>query len=378
MVIGGALLLSGCEKQAAAPPAAPPPKDVEIVQIGTTDVPVVSEFVGRTASSQRVEIRARVNGFLDEITYTEGDFVDEGDTLFVIDREPFEARLRAAKAEVSQHQARLDNANALLARVEPLAEAQAVAQKELDDALGEMRSAAAAVEEAAAGVYEAELNLGYTTISSPVAGLTSFATQREGAYLDTTSGPLTYVARIDPIWVEFSIAETQILNSEAASRSGQVVFPEEGAFEVEIILADGKSHPERGTITFADASVSDQTGTVLIRAVLPNPENMLRPGQFVRIRLHGAYRPGAVVVPQRGVHQGSKGPYAWVVNAQGQAEQRPIDLGPWSEESGWIVESGLRKGDRLIVNGSVGLRPGQPVSIVGIAGMQPLQEDAGQ
>lgn len=357
----------GCDR--APPPVAgpPPSREVEIVQVSPKDLPVEFEFVGRTASSQRVEIRARVSGYLDSIEYAEGEFVEEGQVLFRIDPAPFESRLRAASAELSQQQARLENAQALLDRIEPLVAADAVAEKELDDARGRKLEAAAAVEAASAGVFDAELNLGYATITAPVSGLTGEATQREGAYISFGTAPLTYVARVDPIWVEFSITETQILRGVRRQSSGVVRYPENEEFDVAIELSDGTEHAETGRISFSDASVSTETGAVLVRAEIPNPEQTLRPGQYVRVFVRGAFRPDAITVPKRAVREGPKGAFVWVVNAEGAAEQRPITLGPWNGDD-WVVETGLRADDRVVVNGSVALRPGTPLSITRILG----------
>ncbi len=356
------MALAGCDDRAPRQAAPPPPRAVEIVQVRAADLPVEFEFVGRTESSQRVEIRPRVGGYLDAIEYAEGEFVEKDAVLFRIDDAPFESKLRAARAEYEQQFARLENARALLARIEPLAEAQAVAEKELDDARGAVREAAAAVEAASARVFDAELNLGYTVIRSPVRGLTSEASQREGAFISGTVGALTYVAKIDPMWVEFSVTETQILRGEQQQRDGAVRPPEDEKFEVAIELSDGSVHPHAGTLTFRDASVSTQTGSVLVRAEVPNPEETLRPGQYVRVFLRGAVRPGAMTVPQRAVLEGAKGPYLWVVNAEDKAEQRPVTLGPWDGDS-WVIESGLRDGDRVVVNGTVGLGPGAPLTV---------------
>jgi membrane fusion protein (multidrug efflux system) len=359
-------VLTACERDGiAAPPFTPPPRPVEILQVTASDIPVQFEFVGRTESSQRVEIRSRVAGYLDEIAYGEGEFVEADQVLFRIDPAPFESRLRAAEAELAQHQARLENALALLTRIEPLAEMEAVAAKELDDARGRVREATAAVEGAASRVFDAELNLGYTTITAPVRGLTGAASQREGAYISGTTGPLTYVARVNPIWVEFSVTETQLLRSVRSEESGAIRYPDRSEFGVVIELADGTRHPEIGRISFADASVNTRTGTVLVRAEIPNPRETLRPGQYVRLFLRGAVRPGAIAVPQRAVREGPRGPYIWVVNADGKAEQRPVALGPWYGDD-WIIEGGLKPGDRVVVNGTVGLHPGAPLMITRI------------
>ncbi len=360
-----ASLIAGCGDDAPTAATDPPPRNVDVVQVEARDLPATFEFVGRTASSQRVEIRARVSGFLDEIAYEEGAPVEAGDVLFRIDPSPFEARLRGTRAELAQQQARLENAETLLERIRPLAEVDAVARKELDDAESAVRTAAAAVESAASRVFEAELDLGYTTITAPVGGLTGAATQREGAFVGNLAAPLTYVARVDPIWVEFSVAETQVLRGRTSVARGAVAYPEDGDFDVAIALADGTEHPETGRVTFADATVSETTGTFLVRAEIPNPDRSLRPGQYVRVFLRGATRPDAIAVPQRAVFEGPRGAYVWVVDREGSAERRPVTTGPWAGDA-WVIESGLEPGDRVVTDGTVGLQPGVPLSIVGI------------
>jgi membrane fusion protein (multidrug efflux system) len=370
--------LSSCDSsdQQAAPQAA----QVTVVEIEPRDTPIVSEFVGKTASSRRVEIRSRVEGFLDKRLYTEGTIVQAGDVLFEIDKKPFQAQLDAARAELSQQQARMTTAKANLDRVRPLAKQNAVAKKELDDALGNYNTAAAAVEAAQAKVVQAELNLGYCTIFSPVTGISSYATQREGAYIGIGSQALTYVAQLDPIWVEFSVSENQLLRARQQILNGRIVEPKAGEYDVEIVLGDDTVFPKTGRIAFADASLSEETGTFLIRAEIENPSGeslegstyasrsadklneQLRPGQFVRVRLNGASRPNAILVPQAAVQQGAKGSFVWVVN-NGEAEFRPIEVGPWHGDE-WFIDSGLAAGDTVVVGGALKLRAGAPVQIV--------------
>ncbi len=353
---------------------------VTVVKVEPKDTSIVTEFVGKTASSRRVEIRSRVEGFLDKRFYTEGTVVEAGDLLFEIDKKPFQAELDAARAELSQQQARKTTAKANLDRVRPLAKQNAVAKKELDDALGTYNTAAAAVEAAQAKVVQAELNLGYCTISSPVTGVSSYATQREGAYIGIGSQPLTYVAQLDPIWVEFSVSENQLLRARQQINEGRISEPEAGEYEVEIVLGDGTVFPKTGRIAFADASLSEETGTFLIRAEIENPpgkslegttyasrtkdklNEQLRPGQFVRVRLKGAMRPNAILVPQAAVQQGAKGSFVWVIK-DGKAEFRPIEVGPWHEDD-WFIDSGLSAGDVVVVGGALKLRAGVPVEIV--------------
>ena len=338
--------------------------EVTVVKVSTKDTPVAGEFVAKTQSSRRVEIRSRVVGFLDKREYEEGTMVEVGQVLFLIDPKPFEAQLNAAKAELNQQKARMVTAKANLDRIEPLTKQNAVAKKELDDALGNYHSTSASVEAAKAKVVQAELNLGYCTITSPVRGLSSYANLREGAYVGQgAESLLTYVAQIDPMWVEFSISENQILKHQASVRKGELIDPENGNFVVEIILADGTTYPETGKITFSDASLSEETGTFLIRAEVNNPKKDLRPGMFVRAVLKGGIRPNAILLPQRAVQQDAKGSFVWVINNEGKAEFNPIKIGTMLGDE-WFVDSGLKGGETVVVNGALRLRAGVPVKIV--------------
>lgn len=355
-------LFSACgDKPEQAQQAIP---EVTVVKVTPTDTPVSGELVAKTQSSRRVEIRSRVVGFLDKREYVEGSMVDVGQVLFQIDPKPFQAQLNAARAELNQEEARMVTAKANLDRIEPLAKQNAVAKKELDDALGNYRSTAASVEAAKAKVVQAELDLGYCTITSPVQGVSSYANLREGAYVGQGKDSLlTYVAQLDPMWVEFSISENQILRHQAEVRKGEMIDPENGNFDVEIVLADGTVYPNRGEITFSDASLSEETGTFLIRAEVANPKRELRPGMFVRAILKGGVRPNAILVPQRAVQQGAKGSFVWVVNAEGKAEFKPVVVGSWLGEE-WFINSGLKGGETVVVNGALKLRAGVPVKIV--------------
>ncbi len=356
------LLFAGCSGESPETGAIPAVA-VTVHRVEARDTPVVMTFVAKTESSRRVEIRSRVEGFLEKRLYEEGHYVEAGQPLFQMDRKPFEARLQAARAELAQQKARLATARANLKRVRPLAAQNAVAQKELDDAEGNYRTAAAAVEAAQAKVTQAELDLGYTLIRSPVTGLASFAVKREGAYIGPgTDSLLTYVAQLEPMWVEFSVSENQILNLRRQVAAGRLREPADDQFEVEIVLADGSTYPHRGRITFADAALSEETGTFLIRAEVANPEHALRPGQFVRARVLGAVRPAAITVPQKAVQQGAQGSFVWVVDEEGKAELRPIQLGPWYGKL-WFVDEGLEDGETVVVDGALRLRAGVPVRI---------------
>ena len=353
------LLLVACGKPETPPP---PPPEVKVIKVEPCDTPVTFEFVGSTASSQQVEVRARVDGFLNERLYVEGSIVKLGQVMFQMDPKPFQARLAAAKGALAEQQARLWTAQANLKRIKPLAEANAVSKKDLDDATGRMNSAAAAVEMAKAEVDTAQLNLGYTTINAPVTGVSSYARIQDGAYVNQKSDPLTYVAQLDPIWVDFSISEDEMLSFREQRKSGLLQYPENNAFEVDIVLADGTIFPNTGRIFFRDANYSAQTGSFLLRATFENPESTLRPGQFVRVRVKGMIRPNAILVPQAAVLQGAGGFFVWIVDKDGNAEPRPIEVGDWQGDNSFVVK-GLSMGDRVITDGIIRLSAGIPVRI---------------
>jgi membrane fusion protein (multidrug efflux system) len=357
----GALALAGCSGDKAAGPAAPQAVPVGVITLQATDVPNVAEFVGETESSQEVEIRARVEGFLESIKYREGALVSKGDVLFQMDRKPFEAELAATRAELQAQQARLGTASANLKRVVPLAAEDALSQKDLDDAQGTRDAAVAAVEGARSRVQQAELNLGYTTIQSPVTGVTSFARKQPGSFI--APGPdslLTYVSALDPMRVNFSVSENEQLRFTKLIEQGKLRLADERKYTVKIVLADGTVVPAPGHITFGDASFNKETGTFLVRAELPNKDGMLRPGQFVRVLMSGAYWVDAIQVPQRAVMQGPQGNFVWIVDAESKAEFRPVSVGPLTGDQ-WLIAEGLKDGERIVVDGGLKLAPGVPV-----------------
>jgi membrane fusion protein (multidrug efflux system) len=378
-----ALLLAGCGKPETPAPA---PPEVSVIKVQPGDTPVTFEFVGSTASSQQVEVRARVDGFLNERVYTEGSIVKLGQVMFQMDPKPFEAQLAAARGALAEQAARLWTAQANLKRIKPLAEANAVSKKDLDDAMGQVNAAAAAVEMARAEVDTAQLNLGYTTINAPVTGVSSYARIQNGAYINQQSGALTYVAQLDPMWVDFSISEDEMLKLQEQRKNGRLRFPENDAFVVDIVLADGSIYPKNGSIFFRDANYSSQTGTFLIRATFENPDGTLRPGQFVRVQVKGAIRPDAILVPQAAVLQGAGGFFVWIVDKDGKAQTRPVEVGDWQGDN-WFINKGLTAGDRVISDGIIRLAKGVPVRIVpagagsngaGGSGSTPSGQDAPQ
>lgn len=358
------LILAACGKKAEKPQGQSVP-EVTTVVVQAKDTPVTAQFLGQTLSSRQVEIRTRVNGFLEKRVYQEGAVVKAGQVMFEIEKPPFEASLQQAKGDLAVQQARLSTAKANLARIKPLAEKNAISKKDLDDAIGKEQEAEASVLESEGRVRQAELNLGYTTIRSPVTGLSSQSKKQEGSYL--SQGPdslLTYVAQLDPIWVNFSLSENEVMKNRADQAKGRLILKNPKDMEVEIILADGTRFPHTGRIDFAEPSYSTDTGTFLVRTVLSNPKGILKPGQFVRVKPLGAIRPNAIVVPQRAVQQGASGHFVWVVNKENKAESRPVVVGDWTDQD-WFISEGLHSGDQVVVDGGLTLRPGQLVKIKG-------------
>jgi len=351
-------VIASCGK--SAPP--PPTPEVEVITVDTRTVPVVFSRVAQTEGSRDVEVVARVSGFLEKIAYQEGAPIQEGEVMFEMDRKPFLADVEAARGELEASKARLWTATANFDRTLPLAEAEALSQSDLDQATGEQRAAEAAVYSAQANLTQAELNLSYATIRAPVTGMTGKALQREGAYLNalSDSGNLSYVAKTDPIWVNFSVSQNEQERFRKQVDDKGII---ENKFEFEIVLADGEVFPNRGTLDFAAPIYDASTGTFSARAVVENPDHVLRPGMFVTANVLGVERPNAIVVPQEAVQQTSNGHVVWVVNNKEQTERRPVVMSDWVK-TGWVVEHGLSAGERVIVTGVNRIRPGITVKAV--------------
>jgi membrane fusion protein (multidrug efflux system) len=360
LLIALVLAPGGCGKKPTA--AALPPPAVTVQTVALKDQPVFAEFVGQTQSSHLVNIQARVSGFLDKRMYTEGAVVKEGQVLFQMDPKPFQAQLSQARAALAQAEAAKETARLNLERTRPLTALNALSQKDLDDATGQFQSAAAAVEQAKAQVETAELNLSYTTITTPVTGVSSSARQTDGTYISSQNSLLTTVAAISPMWVNFSLSENQMQAYRDQSARGLLRMPKSARYTLEIVLVDGSVYPHTAEITFAEPSFNASTGTFLIRGSVANPDGVLHPNQYVRVRVKGAIRPNAILVPQRAVQQGSQGHFVWIVGNDGKAERRPVTVGEWYGDD-WFISEGLKAGDRVVVDGGLTLRPGTAVMV---------------
>ena len=365
-------LIGGCSKP-PPPPAAKPPTEVTTIVIASRDTPISMEFVAQTQSSQQVNIQARVSGFLDKRAYTEGDYVKPGQVLFRMDQKPFQVQLEGAQAALVRQQAAMETARANLARVKPLAALNALSQKDLDDATGQFEAAAASVEQAKSSVEAARLNLSYTTITSPLAGLAGAVVQQDGTYINVQNSLLTTVSAMSPMWVNFSVSENELQSFRTDVSKGLVKPPPNKDFVVDIIQADGSMFSHKGRITFTAPEYNAQTGTFLLRVSVVNPEGTLRPNQFVRVRLNGAMRPNAILVPQRAVLKGAKGHFVIVVDKDNKAQIRSVEVGPWQGED-WFITQGLATGDIVVVEGVMKLSPGAPVKIVDAAAKTPAAE----
>jgi membrane fusion protein (multidrug efflux system) len=356
------VLLGGCKPAESQPQGGMPPPEVSVVVVQPRDLPVVFEYVGQIAGVREVEVRPRVSGILEHWNYTEGSKVEAGQSLFTIDPAPFRAALAKAEADLASAEASLSQTTRNTKRLKPLWEAKAVSQKDYDDTVSAEQVAAANAKAAEAAVTEARLNFSYTRVEAPISGITSRALKSEGSLVQAQQTLLTTISQIDPIHVIFSSTEDEHLKFTRAVAEGRLRLPKDGKFDVTLKLADGSEYTRAGKVDFTDVRVDPNTGTIEARAVIANPKQLLRPGQFARVRLSGGIRPGAIAIPQRAVLEGPNTKIVMVVNAQGVVEPRPVQVGDWSGED-WVITGGLNAGDKVIVDGVVKARPGLPVKI---------------
>lgn len=355
------LAISGCRKEETAPPR--PPVPVTVVTMEPQTIPATFEYVGFTKSSHPVDIFARVQGYLDKIGYLEGSMVQRGDLLFQLDARPFIAAVDRAKGVLSREEAILWNARVTRERLEPLYVQHAASRRDLDNAIASQLAAEASVQTAKAGLIEAELNLSYTTILSPISGLSGRARFREGTLITPgETALLTTVSVVDPIWVDFNVPSNDLLKTRDLIKKGYLKLPEKDDFDMQIVLADGSIFPHNGKGNFASPTLDERTGTMLVRAVFPNPEETLKPGEFSRVKVLGAVRPNSLYVPQSAVLESKSGMIVYVVDKDNKAEIRPVEVGDWYGNY-WVIQTGLKAGEKVIVGGVNKVQPGTPVNI---------------
>lgn len=364
VMLAAVLALGGCKKESGAGDAAQVPT-VAAVKVEPQNIPLSFEFAARAQGSKETEVRARVGGILLKRNYVEGSQVEEGSVLFQIDPEPFKVTLNQAKAKLAQVNAELKNAETQWQRTEKLYKEKYASEKARDDARANLDSLAASAQLAQAEVDAAQLNLDYTTVKAPISGITSMEVQSEGSLISATgdSSLLTHITQLDPIYVIFSASENEMLSLTNMVDRGLIRNPEnKNEIKAKVRFGNDVMYPLEGEINFMNPNVDQKTGTIKLRAVFPNPEARLRPGQFLRLIMEGLTRIDALVVPQEAVMQASDGAFVYRVNEKGVVESVSVQTGLTTKDGGWIIDSGLKPGDVVIVSGVMKIRPGMTVN----------------
>jgi membrane fusion protein (multidrug efflux system) len=352
------LALAGCGGVKANAPASKPP-DVEVANVLQQDVPIVSEWTATLDGYVNAQIQPRVAGYLIKQNYKEGSYVHKGQVLFEIDPRPFVAALNQMKGQLAQAEAALGKAQQDVKRDRPLAEAKAIAQSQFDNDIQAELGAKAAVETARAAVEQAELNVGFTKVTSLIDGIAGIAQTQIGNLVSNTT-VLTAVSQVNPIKAYFSISEQQYMVSQGGGKSG----PQKDAWKgvkLKLILSDGTTYPHEGSFLLADRQVDANTGTIRVVGSFPNPNNLLRPGQFGRVLAAMGTRKAALLVPQRAVTELQGSYQLAVVGSDNKVNLRPVKVGP-SFGKMWIIESGLNPGERVVVEGLQKVREGTVVT----------------
>ena len=364
LVVAAVAILGGCfenednkQKTAQVP-------NVEVSVLQPRDIPLSFEFSARAQGSKETEVRARVGGILLKRNYVEGSQVEDGQVLFQIDPAPFEVALAQAKAKLAQNQAKLSAAETQWKRIDKLFAERVVSEKNRDESRANLDSLRAANAMAKAEVDSAQLNLDYTTVKAPISGITSLEAQSEGSLI-SANGLLTSITQLDPIYVIFSASESDISSLANMIDRGLVRNPQnKSEVTAKVKTGNDELYPLDGQINFVNPSIDEKTGTLKLRAVFPNPEKRLRPGQFLRLVLEGLTRIDALVVPQSAVMQGASGSFVYRVKADDTVEMVNVRTGVMTKDNGWIIDDGLKAGDKVVIGDLMKLRPGVKVNPV--------------
>ncbi len=351
--------LFGCKPETSAPPKPPIPQ-VQVVAVTHQTVADEPEFIGQAEASRIVEIRSQVTGIMKERLFVEGRDVHAGDPLYRIDPVPFQAAYVSAKAKASQSEARLVQARQNLGRVKPLLAQQAVSQKDMDDAVAEELAAKGALEAAKGDVVKAKFDLDNTLIVAPIDGLIERTRYYEGRLVTAQSDLLTVIHQTNPMYVIVSAPESFLLKRKRDIPTKRIDHP--GLYKLTgvITFVDGTVYPHEGVLDFTDVGLRTDTGSRQARVVFPNAERTLMPGQFVSVKFHGVSKPNTVLVPQRAVQQGPKGSVVYVIGEGDKVELRNVEATLWQGDE-WIIEAGLRAGERIVVDGFQRAMPGSQV-----------------
>jgi membrane fusion protein (multidrug efflux system) len=361
VLVIAAALLAACSKEAEN--AAPPPVEVGVVTAHSQPVPLTRELVGRLSATRSADVRARVAGVLKKRLYQEGSLVKAGQPLFQIDPTPFQAALNGAKAALAQAEASATNAHITAQRNREVAAQGLVSKAALDDSEAAERSTAAQVLQAKANLEMARINLGYATVTSPIAGRSGQQRVTEGALVGEGEATLlTVVEQIDPIYVNFEQPAADVERLRRQQAAGDVTLLDRNAARVQVILQDGAPYEHEGTLDFFDYSVNPTTGALAFRGIVPNPDRVLLPGMYVNVRLTLGQLNHAYLVPAAALQRDDQGPFVKVVGAEDKVVQKRV-VADTLHGSSWVVTSGIAEGDRLIVLGSQKARPGAVVKI---------------
>lgn len=367
VAIALAALVAACGKQGAPAQAgggAPPPPEVGVITVALGDVGLVNELPGRLEASRVSEVRARAAGILQQRLFREGSEVKAGQRLFQIDPAPYQATLQSARATLARAEANLTQAKALAERYAPLVKENAISQQEYANAQAAQKQAEADVAAGRAAVQTANINLGYANVTAPISGRIGRALVTEGALVGQGEPtPLAVIQQINPMYVNFTQSASEVYRLRRALQSGSLKGAGDQVARVKIVLEDGSVYGRDGRLLFSDLTVDSATGQVTLRAEVPNPDGVLLPGLYVRVRIEQATAGNALLLPQQAVTRTAQGDSVMVVDGEGKVAPRNITV-RGQQEGQWVVTEGLKAGDQVMVDGFQKLHPGGTVKPV--------------